>query len=146
METSSLDQKKAKLEADQARITEHVEQLMSRVSREVVNDFTEQYAGLEAQMNRVSEKLDAVEREKGERGYKERQCRLFLRTISRLSPADAEGAEMMDASRDVVMTTARGREEGAERQSDLFLALVDKVIVGEGMRFILRDGSEWGPA
>lgn len=148
METSSLDTKKAKLEAEQTRITERVEQLMTRASREVVDDFTEQYAALEAQMNRVSEKLDAVEREKAERGYQERQCRLFMRTISRFSPADAEGAEMMDASRDVVMITAQDCVEpkDVQRQSDFFLAMVDKVIVGEGMRFILRDGSEWGPA
>ena len=76
-------------------------------------------------MNRVNEKLDAVEMEKGERGYRERQCRLFLRTIQSFTPGE-DGAGLVD--------------------SDLFLALVDKVIVEEGMRFILRDGSEWEPA
>ena len=30
-----------------------------------------------------------------------------------------------------------------ERAEDLFLALVDKVIVGEKMKFVLKDGSEW---
>ena len=138
METSSLDTKKAKLEAEQTRITERVEQLMTRASREVVDDFTEQYAALEAQMNRVSEKLDAVEREKAERRYQERQCKLFLRTISRFSPVDADDPKLVPPD--------DGMSVEAQRQSDLFLALVDKVIVGEGMRFILRDGSEWGPA
>ena len=77
MDTTQLDQKRAKLQAEQARITERVEAMMARASREVVEDFTEQYAALEAEMNRVTGKLDAVEREKGERGYRERQCRLF---------------------------------------------------------------------
>jgi len=27
--------------------------------------------------------------------------------------------------------------------SDLFLALVDRVVVGDGLTFILRDGTEW---
>lgn len=73
-------------------------------------------------MTTVLAKLDTVEREKGERGYKERQCRLFLKTIQGLA-------------------THGATENLAD--SDLFLALVDKVIVGEQMRFVLRDGSEW---
>ena len=85
-------------------------------------DFTEQYAALEAEMNRVTGKLDAVEREKGEREYRERQSRLFLRAIQSITPGE-DGAGLVD--------------------SDLFLALVDRVVMGEQMRFILRDGMEW---
>ena len=128
MDTTQLDQKRAKLQAEQARITERVDAMMARASREVVEDFTEQYAALEAEMNRVTGKLDAVEREKAERGYREQQCRLFLRMMSTLS-TDESGE-----------STAR---EDSERQGDLFLALVDRVVVGEQMRFILRDGTEW---
>ena len=73
-------------------------------------------------MNRVTGKLDAVEREKAERGYRERQCRLYLKTIQSITPGE-DGAGLVD--------------------SDLFLALVDRVVVGEQMRFVLRDGSEW---
>ena len=122
MDTTQLDQKRAKLQAEQARITERVEAMMARASREVVEDYTEQYAALEAEMNRVTGKLDAVEREKAERGYRERQCRLFLKTIQSITPGE-DGAGLVD--------------------SDLFLALVDKVVVGDGLRFILRDGTEW---
>ena len=129
MSTGDLDAKKEKLEAEQKRITERVEVLMNRASREVVGDFTEQYSALEAEMNRVTGKLDAVEQEKGERGYRERQCRLFLKTVSNLSPDADGGAE--------TAVTEDGR-------ADLFLALVDKVVVGEGMRFVLRNGTEWG--
>ena len=122
MDTTQLDQKRAKLQAEQARITERVEAMMARASREVVEDFTEQYAALEAEMNRVTGKLDAVEREKAERGYRERQCRLFLKTIQSITPGE-DGAGLVD--------------------SDLFLALVDRVVVGDGLTFILRDGTKW---
>lgn len=73
-------------------------------------------------MNRVTGKLDAVEKEKNERGYRERQCRLFLKTIQSISDD--------------------GRNDGLV-DCDLFLALVDRVVVGKGMKFVLRDGSEW---
>ena len=96
--------------------------MMARASREVVADFTEKYGALEAEMNRVTGKLDTVERENGERGYRERQCRLFLKTIQSITPGE-DGAGLVD--------------------SDLFLALVDKVIVRDKMTFILRDGTEW---
>lgn len=122
MDTADLEQRKQRLVAEQTRITERVEALMARASREVVDDFPEQYAVLEAEMNRVTEKLEAVEREKGEREYRERQCRLFLRTIQSITP---------------------GEDEVGLVESDLFLSLVDKVIVGEQLRFILRDGTEW---
>jgi len=122
MDTTQLDQKRAKLQAEQARITEKVEALMTRASREVVEDFTEQYAALEAEMNRVTGKLDAVEREKAERGYRERQCRLFLKALP---------------------TAPSNDEESVESRGDLFLALVDRVVVGDGLTFILRDGTEW---
>ena len=122
MDTAKLDQKKERLVAEQTRIAEHVEALMNRASREVVEDFTAAYGRLETEMNRVNEKLDAVEREKAERGYKERQCKLFLRRIQSIKPGE-DGAGLVD--------------------SDLFLALVDRVVMGEQMRFILRDGTEW---
>lgn len=97
-------------------------------------------------MNRVNEKLDAVEREKGEREYRERQCRLFLRTVTNLS----------QVATDDVKNARQGGERGAGGRgnrrddttagggkADLFLALVDKVIVGDGRTFVLRDGTEW---
>lgn len=122
MDTTQLDQKRAKLQAEQARITEQVEAIMARASREVVEDFSEAYGRLETEMNRVTGKLDAVEREKGEREYRERQCRLFLKTLQSITPGE-DGAGLVD--------------------SNLFLALVDRVVMGEQMRFILRDGTEW---
>ena len=150
MSTADLDQRKQRLVAEQARITERVEALMNRASREVVDDFSERYSALESEMNRVTGKLSAVEKEKGERAYCERQCRLFLRTVGTLGSADdgqdvgqgesaGQDAAQADTAQGSVITTAKGNEEG----SALFLSLVDKVVVGEQMRFILRDGSEW---
>ena len=53
-----------------------------------------------------------------DRAYRAKQAELFLETMKQLS-------------------------DGAKREStDLFMALVDKVIVGEGLTFVLRDGSE----
>ena len=122
MDTTQLDQKRAKLQAEQARITERVEAVMARASREVVEDFSEAYGRLETEMNRVTGKLDAVEREKAERGYRERQCRLLLKALP---------------------TAPSNDEESVESRGDLFLALVDRVVVGDGLTFILRDGTEW---
>ena len=122
MDTADLEQRKQRLVTEQARITEKIETLMTRASREVVEDFSEAYGRLEEEMNRVTGKLDAVEREKGEREYRERQCRLFLRTIQSITPGE-DGAGLVD--------------------SDLFLALVDRVVIGDGLTFILRDGTEW---
>ena len=129
MNTADLDAKKERLEAEQKRITGKVEALMNKASREVVGDFTEAYGKLEAERDRLAGKLEAVDREKGERGYRERQCKLFLKTVSSLG-----GSERAD----------EGDTPGEKFvDKEVFLALVDKVVVGDGLRFILRDGTEW---
>ena len=78
-------------------------------------DDGERYAELERKLSLVEEKLKALSAERSDREYKARQCELFLDKVKRLNLVDAE----------------------------TFMALVDKVIVGEGMKFILKDGSEW---
>lgn len=75
-----------------------------------------------------------------EREYRERQCRLFLKTVSNLPPelaVEGESAAQEDAVTAATMTSSGGGK------ADLFLALVDRVIVGEGLRFLLRDGTKW---
>ena len=129
MNTADLDAKKERLIAEQKRIAGKAEALMNKASREVVGDFTEAYGKLEAEMKRVAGKLDDVDREKGERGYRERQCRLFLKTISNLGGDDGTCAGATPGERFV--------------DKEVFLSLVDKVVVGDGLRFILRDGTEW---
>lgn len=78
-------------------------------------DDGERYAELERKLSLVEEKLKALSAERSDREYKARQCELFLDKVKRLNLVDAE----------------------------TFMALVDKVVVGEGMKFILKYGSEW---
>ena len=61
--------------------------------------------------------------------YKERQCRLFLKTIFNLAGDDGTDAGDMLGERPV--------------DKEVFLSLVDKVVVGDRLRFVLRDGTEW---
>ena len=129
LNTADLDAKKERLKAEQKRITAKVEPLMNRASREVVGDFSEAYGKLEAEMSRVIAKLEAVEKEKGERGYRERQCKLFLKTVSSLGGCDGADEGDIPGERFV--------------DKEVFLALVDKLVVGDRLRFILRDGTEW---
>ena len=129
LNTDDLDAKKERLEAEQKRITGKVEALINKASREVVEDFSEAYGRLEAEMDRVAGKLEAGEQEKGERRYRERQCKLFLKTISNLGGCDGADVGGTLGERFV--------------DKEVFLALVDKVVVGDGLRFTLRDGTEW---
>ena len=77
------------------RITEKVERLMTKASRETVEGFAEAYGKLEAEMNRVTGKLDAVEQERKEREFKGRQIKLFISTLGRLEAETAETVETM---------------------------------------------------
>lgn len=62
--------------------------------------------------------LKAVAADRQDRAYRAKQAELFLETMKQLS----DGAKL--------------------ESTELFMALVDKVIVGDGLTFILRDGSE----
>ncbi|MGX8705564.1 MAG: hypothetical protein ACSW8J_03200, partial [bacterium] len=64
------------------------------------------------------DKLNAVATERQDKAYRAKQAELFLETMKRLP----EGANV--------------------ESTELFMALVDKVIVGDGLTFILRDGTE----
>ena len=87
---------------------------MNRASREALENFSEAYGRLEAEMNRITAKQEGVKREKGDRGYKERQCRLFLKAISNLGNDDRASAGDMPGERFV--------------DKEVFLSLVDKVV------------------
>lgn len=125
--TDDLASREERLKTEAGRITEKVERLMTKASRETVEGFAEAYGALEAEMNRVTGKLDAVERERKEREFRIRQIKLFISTLGRLEAETAETVEKAEP----------------ERAEEIFLALVDKVIVGERMKFVLKDGSEW---
>ena len=73
---------------------------------------------MEKRYRRIEEKLKAAATDRQDRAYRAKQAELFLETIKKLP----EGEKL--------------------ESTELFMALVDKVIVGDGLTFILRDGSE----
>ena len=79
--------------------------------------FKEKYAVLEKQYARIQEKIRALEAAKADKTFRAKEAQAFLMAM-----------------------------EGFEELSDteLFNALVDRVVVGDGLTFILRDGSEYG--
>ena len=126
-----LDKKKAKLETEEMRIREKAETLMDQASRELVEDFSEAYGDLEKQLKTVHEKLEAVEADRKAREYKARQCRLYLKKLVALGD-------------DHISHSDSGAEDGeGTARGETFLALVDKVMVGEKLVFVLKDGTEW---
>ena len=78
------------------------------------------YQELEKKYHRAEERLKAVDAERRDREYRLKQAELFVATLKKLP----EGDQI--------------------ESTELFMALVDKVIVGEGLTFVLRDGSTRG--
>ena len=145
--TDDLASREDQLKTEAGRITEKVERLMTKASRETVEGFEEAYGKLEAEMNQVTGKLDAVERERKEREFRIRQIKLFISTLGRLEAEPAETVETVKtvepAEPETAETVETVKTVEPERAEELFLALVDKVVVGEKMKFVLKDGSEW---
>jgi hypothetical protein len=128
---ADLDKRKDRLETEERRIREKTEMLMDRASRELVEDFSETYGALEKQLKAVQEKLEAVEADRRARELKARQCRLYLKKLAGLGDDDISQSNI-DAD--------NGRGAGL---GETFLALVDRVVVGEKLVFVLKDGSKW---
>lgn len=80
------------------------------------DSFKEQYSPLEKQYSRLQERIQALEAEKGNKTFRAKEAHAFLMAM-----------------------------EGFGKLSDteLFNALVDRVVVGDGLAFVLRDGTEW---
>ena len=116
MSTADLDKAENRLNGEKERIQAKAVALNNEASHRLIADFGERRGELERKLSQVEEKLKAVNSERSDREYKARQCVLFLDRVKRLNLVDAE----------------------------TFMALVDKVVVGERMKFILKDGSEWG--
>ena len=129
-----LDKRKDRLETEERRIREKAEALMDRASRELVDDFSEAYGALEKQLKAVQEKLEAVEADRRAREYKAWQCRLYLKKLTALK------AENGDTTPQGNLGANNGEVAG---QGETFLALVDRVMVGEKLTFVLKDGSKW---
>ena len=119
MNTSDLDKAENRLNGEKERIQAKAVALNNEAAHVLIPDFGARRGELERKLSSVEEKLKAINSERSDREYKARQCELYLDKVKRLNVEE----KLVD--------------------SETFMALVDKVVVGEGMKFILKDGSEW---
>ena len=120
LDTSTLDDKRKRAEHERDSVTGQIQALVERQARETVDAFAEKYQELEKKYRRAEEKLKTVDVERRDREYRLKQAELFMATLKKMP----EGEQI--------------------ESNELFMALVDKVIVGEGLTFVLRDGSTRG--
>ena len=118
LDSSATDEKRKRLEQEGDAIAKEIESLVERQARQTVEGFADKYQELEKRYRRIEEKLKAVVTDRQDRAYRAKQAELFLETLKRL-PKQAE-----------------------LESTELFMSLVDKVIVGDGLTFIMRDGTE----
>ena len=118
LDSSATEEKRKRLDKEGDAIAKEIEALVERQAQGTVDGFAEKYQELEKHYRRVEDKLKAVAADRQERAYRAKQAELFLETLKRLP------------------------EKAKLESTELFMALVDKVIVGDGLTFILRDGSE----
>ena len=114
LDMTSINGKIEKASSEAEKISNQVKNLINQQSRGTVEGFSEKYAALEKKFNAAQDRISRLEMEKANQEYMSRQAAVFLETM--------EGAKLGDTG--------------------LFVALVDKVIVGKELTFILRDGSE----
>ena len=119
MDTADLDKAEKRLNGEKERIQAKAVALNNEASHRLISDYGERRGELERKLSLVEEKLKALSAERSDREYKARQCELYLDKVKRLNLEE----KLVD--------------------SETFMALVDKVVVGEGMKFILKDRSEW---
>ena len=88
------------------------------------DEFTPEYDRLVSQYEKLAAKIAAIQREKEDKEYRAKRISLFMRMLA-------------------------GQEECLEFDPAVFTAFVEKVVVGGTkkevrLRFVLRDGSEYG--
>lgn len=120
LETRTLDDKRKRVEHERDTVTGQIQSLVERQARETVEAFAEKYQELEKKYRRTEERLKAVDSERRDREYRLKQAELFVTTLKKLP----EGERI--------------------KSIELFMALVDKVIGGDGLTFVLRDGTDRG--
>ena len=118
LDSSATDEKRKRLEQEGDAIAKEIEALVERQARQTVEGFADKYQELEKRYRRIEEKLKAVATDRQDRAYRAKQAELFLETLKRLP------------------------KQAKLESTELFMSLVDKVIVGDGLTFIVRDGTE----
>ena len=118
LDSSATDEKCKRLEQEGDAIAKEIESLVERQARETVDGFADKYQELEKRYRSIEERLKAVVTDRQDRSYRAKQAELFLETLKRLP------------------------KQAKLESTELFMSLVDKVIVGDGLTFIMRDGTE----
>lgn len=113
-----LNEKGKRLEKEGDAIAKEIEALVEQQARGTVEGFAEKYQELEKRYRRIEDKLKAVATDRQDRAYRAKQAELFMETLKQLP------------------------EQAKLESTELFMALVDKVIVDDGLTFVLRDGKE----
>lgn len=118
LDSSAMDEKRKRREQEGDAIAKEIESLVERQARGTVDGFAEKYQELGKCYRWIKDELKAVTAERRDRAYRAKQAELFMETLKQLP------------------------EEAKLESTELFMALVDKVIVGDRLTFILRDESE----
>ena len=91
-----------------------IQALVERQARGTVEALAGKYQELEKKYHRAEERLKAVDTERRDREYRLKQAELFVATLKKLP----EGDQI--------------------ESTELFMALVDKVLAGEGLTFVFK--------
>ena len=117
LDNSGWDDKRKRAEREREIIAGQIQTLVERQARETVEAFAEKYQELEKKYMKAEQKLTALDAERKDRAYCRKQAELFMTTLKQVP------------------------EDGRMEYGELFMTLVEKVIVGQDLTFELRDGS-----
>ena len=117
LDTSGWEDKRKRAEHEREIIAGQIQALVERQAWETVEAFAEKYQELEKKYMKAEQKLTALDAERKDRAYCRKQAELFMTTLKQVT------------------------EDGRMEYGELFMTLVEKVIVGQDLTFELRDGS-----
>ena len=89
LDSSTMDEKRKRLEQEGDAIAKEIESLVERQARQTVEGFADKYQELEKRYRRIEERLKAVVTDRQDRAYRAKQAELFLETLKGL-PKQAE--------------------------------------------------------
>ena len=115
LDTRTIDEKLLKVRSEAEEASRQVKALIDSQMREPSDSFKEKYAEIEKRYEAIQENIAVLEQEKTDRQFRAGEAEAFLNTVK----------DMESLSRD-----------------ELFIALIDKVVVGKQFTFVLKDGIE----
>ena len=81
MDTSTLDDKRKRMEHERDTVTGQIQALVERQARETMDAFAEKYQELEKKYRRAEERLKAVYVKRWDREYRLKQAELFMALV-----------------------------------------------------------------